>query len=62
MDSQNKLKTYHAMIWKSDPNIPGERVTIEAENLKSARKKLEEIYGDGSVYDLHNPEDAARPR
>jgi len=35
---------------------------VLAENLKEARKKLVAEYGKGNVYDLHNEEDAARPR
>jgi hypothetical protein len=55
------MKTYKAVIWEDDTK-PGRRVTILAENAADARKKLEEAYGEGTVFDLHNPEEAARPR
>lgn len=55
-------KLYHAMIWTGDSSIPGQRVTVLAENLREAKKKLEQLHGEGNVYDLHNEEDAARPR
>ncbi len=56
------MKLYHAMIWVSDPDVPGQRVSVLAENLGEAKKKLEAEYGEGTVFNLHNPEDAARPR
>jgi len=58
----DKVKLYKAVIWKHAPDEPGLRVTVLAENLKEAQAKLEEEYGAGNVFDLHNEEDAARPR
>lgn len=59
------LKLYRAMIWVRDSggaDRPGQRVSILAENLKEAKEKLEAEYGEGNVFNLHNEEDAARPR
>jgi hypothetical protein len=57
------LKTYKAMIWdKDDAQKPGERVSVLAETLADAKKKLEKKYGEGNVFDLHNEEEASRPR
>lgn len=56
------LRTYKAIIWEDDPQKPGQRVTVEAENLDEAEKKLEEKYGEGRIYALYNEEDAERPR
>jgi hypothetical protein len=56
------MKTYKAMIWENDPQKPGLRVTVLAESLDDAKKQLEARYGEGRVFDLHNEEDAARPR
>jgi hypothetical protein len=50
------------MIWIRDSGGPGQRVSVLAENLKEAKEKLEAEYGEGNVFDLHNEEDAARPR
>jgi hypothetical protein len=50
------------MIWTSDPNRPGQRVSVLAEGLDEAMEKLEAEYGKGNVFNLHNEEDAARPR
>jgi hypothetical protein len=55
------MKLYHAMIWESDAR-PGQRVTVMAEDLTEARQKLEAEYGTGTVFDLHNKEDAEKPR
>jgi hypothetical protein len=33
-----------------------------AENLQEAKEKLEKQYGEGTVFNLHNEEDAERPR
>lgn len=56
------MRTYKAIIWDDDPQKPGQRVALLAENLDEAMKKLEEKYGEGRVYALYNEEDAARPR
>jgi hypothetical protein len=56
------MKTYKAMIWEDDQHKPGRRVSIIAESLDDAMKQLEEEYGKGHVFNLHNEEDAARPR
>jgi hypothetical protein len=51
------------MIWdKDDAQKPGERVSVLAETLADAKKKLEKKYGEGNVFDLHNEEEASRPR
>jgi hypothetical protein len=56
------MKIYEAMIWENDPQKPGQRVTVLAESLDEAKKQLEAKYGEGRVFNLHNEEDAARPR
>ena len=53
---------YRAIIWTTDASTPGQRVTVVAKGLDEARKKLEGQYGNGTVFDLHNEEDASRPR
>ena len=56
------MKVYKATIWEDDPSKPGRRVSVLAESLDDAKKRLETEYGEGHVYDLHNEEEAARPR
>jgi len=56
------LRPYEAMIWTAGSDEPGRRVSVLAKSLKDAMDRLEAEYGDGNVYDLHNEEDAARPR
>ncbi len=56
------MKTYQAMIWPAGPDHPGERVSVSADSLEEARKKLEAEHGEGNVFDLHSEEDASRPR
>jgi hypothetical protein len=56
------MKTYQAMIWDHNPRKPGQRVAVSVESLDDAKKQLEEKYGEGCVFSLHNEEDAARPR
>jgi hypothetical protein len=55
-------KRYLAMVWVRDSDRPGQRVSVLAESLGEAKRKLEAEYGEGNVFDLHNEEDAARPR
>jgi len=50
------------MIWEDDPHKLGQRVSVLAESLDDAKKQLEAEYGEGRVFDLHNEEDAVRPR
>lgn len=56
------VRSYRAMIWIRGSDRPGQRVSVLAENLQEAKEKLEAEYGEGNVFDLHNEEDAARPR
>jgi hypothetical protein len=57
----HKENIYRAIIWTEDGK-PGLRVSVVADNLEDARKQLEAKYGQGHVFDLHNEEDAERPR
>ncbi len=56
------VRMYHAIIWIRDSDRPSQRVSVLAETLREAKEKLEAEYGEGNVFDLHNKEDAARPR
>jgi hypothetical protein len=56
------MKIYTAIIWDDDPAKPGRRVSVLAETLQDAKKRLEEEHGVGHVFNLHNEEDAVRPR
>ncbi|WP_156164807.1 hypothetical protein [Bradyrhizobium sp. LTSP885] len=55
------MRRYEAIIW-DDETKPGLRVSIQAESLDDAKRKLESEYGEGVVFDLHNADDASRPR
>jgi hypothetical protein len=56
------MRRYKAMIWKPASNLPGRRVSVLATTLEDAKERLEAEYGEGSVFDLHNEDDAAQPR
>jgi len=60
--ADRNVRPYHAIIWIRDSDRPGQRVSVLAENLKKAREKLEAEHGEGNVFNLHNEEDAERPR
>jgi hypothetical protein len=60
MNSPAKL--YKAIIWVDGSEKPGQRVSVTADSITEAKQKLEAKYGAGNVYNLHNEEDAARPR
>jgi hypothetical protein len=60
--SVRKMKKYQAIVWSDDHKIPGKRVAISASDLKEARVKLEEIYGKGNIFDLHDSDDSNKPR
>lgn len=59
---QNNLKLYKAIILDRAKDQLGERVTVLAENLRDAKNLLEEKHGKGTVFDLHNEEDANQTR
>ena len=59
--STSPLRPYKAMIWKTS-DTPGLRVEVVARSLKEAESLLESEYGQGTVFNLHNEEDANRPR
>jgi hypothetical protein len=58
---QPSQKTYIAVIWET-PTSVGKRVTVVAESLDDALLKLEEEFGKGKVFNLHNEIDASMPR
>ena len=57
-----ELRLYHAMIWAQGLDRPGKRVTVQANSLQEAKALLEAEHGVGSVFNLHNKEDAESPR
>lgn len=59
---QEHKQIYRAIIWKPDPDQPGERITVLADDLDEARKILEEQYGKDSVFYLYSEDDADKPR
>jgi hypothetical protein len=56
------MKLYKAMVWKPAEVELGRRTSVLAETLMEAKAKLEEQYGAGTVFNLHNEDDAAVPR
>lgn len=60
IDAQKK--EYQAIIWTKDPTRPGQRVSVCATSLEDARKQLEDEHGEGTVFDLHNQEEADKLR
>ena len=54
-------KLYRAII-STDSGRPAQRVSVLAPDLESAMERLEAQYGRGNVFNLHNEEDAAKPR
>lgn len=55
-------REYRAVIWTKEAALAGQRVTVLAHSLEEAKKRLEEVHGSGTVFDLHNTEDAGKPR
>jgi hypothetical protein len=54
-------RVYRALVWMSDDTRPRLRVAVFAKDLDEAREKLERKYGKGTVFNLHNEEDANLP-
>ena len=62
MEHNNDTRVYCAIIWVKDSEQAGKRVSVYALSLADARQQLEAEYGKGNVFDLHNPDDAEKPR
>jgi len=60
--NQGPETEYKAVIWTKESTRPGQRVTVSATSLDDAKERLEAVYGEGTVFDLHQEEDANRPR
>ena len=59
--SSGALREYRAIV-STDPAVPGHHVTVLAANIGEAMSKLEAQYGKGTIFGLHNEDDARRPR
>ena len=55
------VRPFHAMVWTKD-GAPGVRVEVLARSLEDAKSQLESEHGMGTVFYLHNEDDANRPR
>jgi len=55
-------KEYKALIWNEEKSISGKRVLEKSNSIEEAMISLEEKYGKGNVFDLHNEKDANKPR
>jgi len=58
--TEKNLREYRAIIQiRGDAQTePGLRVTVMATDIEEAYMLLEEKHGQGTVFDLHNEEDA----
>jgi hypothetical protein len=52
------LKRYHAIIVAPEPDQTALRVSVLAQDIGDARRKLEQEYGENAVYGLHGDEEA----
>jgi hypothetical protein len=62
VDRPSSGRLYHAVVRQQAAKSTGFRVAVCAKDLNDASTKLEAKYGAGNVFDLHNREDAERPR
>lgn len=53
---------YQAVVWSRDPDKPGERLTVLADDLDDAARQIKENFGEDVVFSLHNEEDANKSR
>jgi hypothetical protein len=56
------MRGYKAIVWVTNPNKPGQRVSLWAESLEEASKQIDDKFGEGAVITFWNEEDAAKPR
>jgi hypothetical protein len=55
-------REFKALVWNEELSINGLRVSIMEHDIEEAMKVLEEEYGEGSIFNLHNDEDAEKIR
>ena len=55
------MREYKAVVWVDDETT-GKRITLLAETLDEAQKKLREEFGQKATISLWNDDDANRPR
>jgi hypothetical protein len=55
------VREYKAIVWTDDESS-GKRLTLLAETLQEASKKLRDEYGPTATISLWNEEDARKPR
>ena len=60
-ETKDSKRLYCGVIWCKDDQ-PGARFEIYAAELDDAKRLMEERFGVGHTYTLHNPEDAEKPR
>ena len=55
-------REYRAIVWTSDPTLPGRRTTVWALSVADARRQLQEEFGDDICCVLQPDEEASQPR
>ena len=59
---EKKKKIFKAVAYDKDTKLFGKRVMVEAFDLAEAVRLLSQEYGKDGYIDLHNEEDAEKPR
>ena len=54
-------REYQAIVW-TGPDVPGQRVRVDALTVHEATRLLKERFGDAAVCSIWNEEDADRTR
>lgn len=57
-----KLREFKAIVWTSDPSVPGKRLIVLAETVSEAARQLVERFGKDATYSVWNEEDANKRR
>lgn len=57
-----EVREVRAMVWRTDPDRPGERVVLHARSLDEAHATLVGQFGTDAVISLWNEEDSNRKR
>ena len=56
------VRLYEVIVWVSDPDTPGKRISLFEESYDDVVKQLKLEYGEDITYTIHNEEDANKPR
>lgn len=62
-EANDQSREYHAIVWTKDPEMPGRRMTVQAQSIDHAKMLVKEEFGEEADFCyVWNEHDRNRPR